>query len=149
QHGNGGKVMYTYDDFDRMVGVKYDTDFIPRCEYKYGANNEVVEVDDHNLNRIARTDYDLADRPCQTEVRDTITGQALYKTTLKYDKQNNLEHFSERVAGETHTTQFTYDRDNRETQIAYDGSTHKVSYTYDALGRIASRVAECGADAGK
>ncbi len=117
QHGNGGKVMYTYDDFDRMVGVKYDTDFIPRYEYKYGANNEVVEVDDHNLNRIARTDYDLADRPCQTELRDTTTGQALYKTTLKYDKQNNLEHFSERVAGETHTTQFTYDRDNRELKL--------------------------------
>ena len=53
------------------------------------------------------------------------------------------------IRDRTHTTQFTYDSDNRENQIAYDGSTHKVSYTYDALGRIASRVAECGADAGK
>ena len=35
------------------------------------------------------------------------------------------------------------------TGITYDGGSHKVNYTYDELGRVASRVAECGADAGK
>ena len=43
----------------------------------------------------------------------------------------------------------TYDRDNRVTELKYDGGAHKVNYTYDELGRVASRVAECGADAGK
>ena len=35
------------------------------------------------------------------------------------------------------------------TEIQYDGGAQKVSYTYDAIGRVSSRVAECGADAGK
>ena len=35
------------------------------------------------------------------------------------------------------------------TGITYDGGSQKVSYTYDELGRVATRLAECGADAGK
>ena len=35
------------------------------------------------------------------------------------------------------------------TEIQYDGGAQKVSYIYDAIGRVSSRVAECGADAGK
>ena len=42
-----------------------------------------------------------------------------------------------------------YDRDNRATTINYDGGAHKVAYTYDELGRLKTRTAECGADAGK
>ena len=49
--------------------------------------------------------------------------------------------FSEQAGGETHKTEFAYDRDNRVTGITYDGSSHKVNYTYDELGRVASRVA--------
>ena len=45
--------------------------------------------------------------------------------------------------------EFAYDRDNRVAGITYDGSSHKMNYIYDELGRVASRVAECGVDAGK
>ncbi len=45
--------------------------------------------------------------------------------------------------------EFAYDRDNRVAGITYDGSSHKMNYIYDELGRVASRVVECGADAGK
>ena len=61
----------------------------------------------------------------------------------------NLEQFAEKVGGETHTSNYAYDRDNRVTAIQYDGGAQKVSYAYDAIGRVSSRVAECGADAGK
>ena len=149
QYGNGGKVKYTYDDFDRLTEVKYDAETTPRYEYKYGANGKAAEVIDHELNRTARTDYDQANRPCQTELRDDATGDALYKTGLKYDKLNNLEMFSEQAGSESHKTEFVYDRDNRVTELKYDGGAHKVNYTYDELGRVASRVAECGTDAGK
>ena len=60
-----------------------------------------------------------------------------------------MEMFSEQAGSEAHETEFAYDRDNRVTGITYDGSAQKVNYTYDELGRVASRVAECGADAGK
>ena len=99
--------------------------------------------------QIARTDYDQANRPCQTELRDTSTGEALYKTSLKYDKLSNLEQFAERAGGETHTSKYTYDRDNRVTEIQYDGAAQKVSYAYDDLGRVTTRTAECGTDASK
>ena len=35
QYGNGGKVKYTYDDFDRVTGVGYDNDESPRFSYEY------------------------------------------------------------------------------------------------------------------
>ena len=149
QYGNGGKVHYTYDDFDRLTGVRYDTETGDRYVYRYGANGAAAEVEDKHLGRIARTDYDLADRPCQTELKETATSKVLYRTLLKYDKFSNLEQFAEKVGGETHTSNYTYDRDNRVTAIQYDGSAQKVNYTYDELGRVATRVAECGADAGK
>ena len=149
QYGNGGKVGYTYDEFDRLTGVKYDGEANDRYEYKYGANGMADEVEDHNLGRIARTDYDQADRPCQTELRDSATGEALYKTGLKYNKLNQLEVFSEKAGSESHKSEYAYDRDNRVTGITYDGGSQKVNYTYDELGRVATRLAECGADAGK
>ena len=47
-----------------------------------------------------------------------------------------MEIFSEQTGGETHKTEFAYDRDNRVAGITYDGSSHKVNYTYDELGRV-------------
>ena len=68
---------------------------------------------------------------------------------MKYSKLNNLDLFTEEVAGETHKSAYTYDKDNRVTSITYDGSAHKVSYVYDELGRVKTRTAECGVTAGK
>ena len=93
--------------------------------------------------------YDLADRPCQTGLKEAESGKVLYRTLLKYDKFSNLEQFAEKVGGETHTSNYTYDRDNRVTGIQYDGGSQKVNYTYDDLGRVSSRTAECGNTAGK
>ncbi len=149
QYGNGGKVCYSYDGFDRLIGVKYDGESSDCYIYRYGANGVVAEVEDHNLGRIARTDYDQANRPCQTELRDSATGEALYKTNLKYNKLNQLEVFSEKAGSESHKSEYAYDRDNRVTGITYDGGSQTVNYAYDELGRVATRVVECGADDGK
>ena len=154
EYGNGGKVGYTYDEFDRLTAVRYDNDTADRLTYEYGANGQVAQVThvvDETTTRTARTDYDLADRPCQTVLHETVNGEKtrLYKTLLKYDKLNNLNQFAEDIQTEIHTTGYTYDRDNRVTEIAFDGGAHKVGYTYDELGRVATRVAECGATAGK
>ena len=129
--------------------MRYDNETVDRYRYEYGANGQAAEVVDSHLNRTARTDYDLADRPSGTELRDNATGAVLYKTSLKYDRQNNLELFAEKVGDANHRSEYTYDRDNRVTGITYDGGSHKVSYTYDALGRVSTRVAECGNDNGK
>ena len=158
QYGNGGKVKYSYDGFDRLTGVSYDADTAPRYEYDYGANGEAAVVYDHNLNRTLRTEYDLADRPCGTEMVETKSnGQRtrIHTTRLKYDKYSNLEQFTERTGNQTHTSTYTYDTDNRTTEIRYDytepegegteaAPCHKVTYAYDALGRIEKRIASVG-----
>ena len=149
QYGNGGKVHYSYDDFDRLTGVRYDAETGDRYVYRYGANGAAAEVEDNHLGRIARTDYDQTDRPCQSELKETATGKILYRTLLKYDKFSNLEQFTEKTGDEIHTSKYAYDRDNRVTEIQYDGTAQKVSYTYDDLGRVTSRTVECGSAAGK
>ena len=146
QYGNGGKVKYEYDDFDRLTGVKYDNETNARYTYDYGANGAVARVKDNHLNQTKQVEYDLAERPCQATIiqHDTQNGDSIaYRTTLKYDDRSRLERFSEQVPGGSHTTAYTYDKDNRTTQLLYDG-TPKVEYTYDALGRIQTRKATNG-----
>ena len=152
QYGNGGKVKYTYDDFDRLTGVRYDAETVDRYTYKYGANGRAAEVQDANLGITSRTEYDLSERPCRTEKIDS-DGERIQQTSLKYDKLGNLAHFTEELSEEEiHRSSYTYDRDNRITEIAYDpkdnaagtAEVNKVAYTYDALGRVATRAITSG-----
>lgn len=103
QYGNGGKVKYSYDDFDRLEGVAYDDEDDPRYSYVYDASGEAAKVVDHCLNRSMETERDLAFRPRQSTLRDA-NGDVLYRTTLYYDKMNRLEKFAEKVNGEAHTS---------------------------------------------
>ena len=95
-------------------------------------------VHDNCLHRTMQTEYDLAERPMQSTLRDE-DGNVLYRATLTYDAQNRLETFHERTGDEYHKTAFTYDRDSRVTQMDYDTDKGKVEYTYDTLGRVSSR----------
>ena len=150
QYGNGGKVKYTYDEFDRITGLRYDGETSDRYTYEYGANGMAARVHDNNLDRIYETEYDLSDRPC----RGTLYGEygdMLYRTTLEYTRHSNLASFHEEVGttwlGATHETSYTYDVDNRVTQMQFDDSLHKIAYTYDELGRIKTRALTNGSSA--
>ena len=68
--GNNGQVEYTYDDYDRLSGVKYDGETGQRYTYQYGANGRVAFVHDNHLNRTLQSEYDLAERPVQLTQRD-------------------------------------------------------------------------------
>ena len=112
-YGNGGKVVYEHDAFDRLTGVKYDAETSPRYEYEYGANGRAAIVRDHHLNW----------------------------TALEYDAQNRLKAFREETADGTHETTFSYDKDNRTMQVRYGSDGQKVEYTYDS-GRTSRRRSE-------
>ena len=118
----------------------------PRYAYEYGANGAAAVVHDNHLHRSMQTEYDLAERPMQSTLRDE-EGNVLYRATLTYDAQNRLEAFHERVGQEHHKTAFTYDKDSRVTQMDYDTDKGKVEYTYDALGRVAARKLTNGGNA--
>ena len=85
----------------------------------YGANGAAAVVRDNCLHRTMQTEYDLAERPMQSTLRDE-DGNVLYRATLTYDAQNRLQAFHERTGGTYHKTAFTYDKDSRVTQMDYD-----------------------------
>ena len=147
QYGNGGKVKYEHDDYDRMIGVKYDEETTNRYTYEYDASGEASVVRDANLGRVLQTQHDLANRPMGMQLRKT-DGSLIYRTELDYDVRNRLIGFSETVGGVNHKTTYTYDNDNRATEISFGGND-KVHYTYDNLGRVSNRVVENGTDEGK
>ena len=40
----------------------------------------------------------------------------------------------------SYRTDFTYDSENKPTQLSYGSTSNKVNYTYDAIGRIKTRT---------
>lgn len=151
QYGNGGKVSYYYDEFDQLTCIRRDDSIINDYVYEYGANGQLAKITDNTDStavRVIRTDCDLANRPCQTELtlRNTWSGitTMVYRTRLKYNNLNNLVLFAEEVGGETHKSAYTYDRDNCVTGITYDDSEHSIGYDFDELGRLKTRTAVSG-----
>ena len=146
QYGNGGKIRYGYDEYDRLVGISDDGDDpvdSPTVEYSYGANGKVAEEHDHWMARKRTFAYDMSERLCQ-EKEISEFGPTLYQADYGYDKYGNLVRLSERVNDQAYTTNYTYDNDNRPTAIQYGADTRKVEYTYDELGRIASKTTRNG-----
>lgn len=146
-YGNGGKVRYAYDEFDRLTAVSYDgSDPVtnPRYKYEYGANGQSAHVVDTELNRTQWTEYDQAMRPIQanTFANDASGKPAtlLYRTALKYDKFNNLIKFQERANGVDQATEYNYDNDNRTTKVAFrsSGAIRGLEYGYDDVNRVAT-----------
>ena len=147
QYGNGGKVKYTYDDFDRVTGVGYDNDEFPRFSYEYDSKGRAAFVKDATDGSTVRTGYDQTDRPNEAEQRDG-DGNLKYRTLIEYDKKNRVKAFNEATADQSFKTEYTYDADNRVTKVRYNSSdTSKVDYVYDKLNRIASRTVTNGTSA--
>ena len=139
--GNGGKVRFEHDDFDRTTGVFYDNEIEPRYRYSYDAEGRVAKVHDKNLNRTAWTEYDLAGRPIRTNhtEADFDNEQKLfYRTRLGYNKDNTLREFIETVGDTNYKSVFSYDDDDRITQMAFGANAHAsgIAYTYDGIGRV-------------
>ena len=147
QYGNGSKVKYTYDDFDRVTGVGYDNDESPRISYEYDSKGRAAFVKDSTDGSTVRTGYDQTDRPNEAEQRDG-EGKLKYRTLIEYDKKNRVKAFNEATADQNFKTEYTYDADNRVTKVRYNSSeTSKVDYGYDKLNRITSRTVTNGASA--
>ena len=146
QYGNGGKVRYEYDEFDRPTKVFFDGETAPRREYEYGANGQASFVLEKDLGRKQQTEYDLSERPCQSTLRDAQTDALIYRTTLEYDRRSRPKSFREQTADGVYETTFAYDKDSRPVSIGFDGESQKLEYTYDALCRVSSRKAVGGTE---
>ena len=147
EYGNGGKVNYTRDDFRRVTGISYDNATKPRFTYGYGANGQAAYVRDSELNRTVWTEYDTSERPMRVHVLEGATSSSVdtskYISEVKYDQFGNVKEISEQInnQGRTRNTHYSYDDENRVTEVTCDEDNRIIAYTYDAIGRVATRAA--------
>ena len=76
--------------------------------------------------------YDSANRATRI-IRQDADGDS-YECRWEYDHNNNVTNLVEIVNGQTHTTSYTYDLEQRISQFVNDGVTS--GYTYDGFGRL-------------
>ena len=144
QYGNGGKVKYTFDEFDRVTGITHDNDTDPKFTYEYDAKGRAAVVKDTTDGSTIRNNYDQTDRPTESEQRDG-NDDLKYRTLIEYDVKNRVKVFNEATISETHKAEYTYDKDNRVTEVKYNGSNStKVNYSYDKLNRVTNRTVTNG-----
>ena len=86
---------------------------------------------------IIRTEYDTANQPEMTLVQDSGTGSLIYRAAVSYDSREHISSQRERVSGANYTTSYSYDWDDRATEIRYGDSAHRVRYGYDGQGKPA------------
>ena len=143
EYGNGGMVHYNYDQFKRIVGIRYDNDSVARYQYTYGSGGQVRRIYSPYTSQTIICDYDSANR-----IRQIVQSQNnmhLYTSRVSYDTYNNIEKFEEEVfEHDVYTTQFTYDQQNRPVSIRYDTSGGTLAYVYDPLGRILNKKISIG-----
>ena len=145
EYGNGGKVHYTRDDFRRVTGIRYDDATTPRFTYDYGANGQVAYVRDNELNLTVWTEYDTSERPTRVHLLQFASnisiGTPSYVNKTSYDEFGHVASFQETVSDNaSYETTYTYDVENRTTQLRYGADNRKVNYAYDPIGRMTSRT---------
>ena len=111
-----------------------------RQAYEYDAKDRAAVVTDTRDGSTIRNIYDLTDRPTESEQRDG-DGNLKYRTLISYDIKKRVKSFTEATATETKKTEYSYDGEDRATEVKYNGSdSSKVSYTYDKLNRITTQT---------
>ena len=80
--------------------------------------------------------YDSANRATRI-IRQDADGDS-YECRWEYDHNNNVTNLVEIVNGQTHTSAYTYDLEQRISQFVNDGVTS--GYTYDGFGRLSTQT---------
>lgn len=147
-YGNGGQVTYTYDEFKRLTGTRYDAATVPQITYHYGKNGDLRKVVDKRLGRTTQTALDNADRPVYVEtVNNAEPGQpqsVQYAQRVTYDKCGRVAKRTEMVAdGTSYTQTYGYDSDDRPTSVTY-AENNGVTYGYNGRGLVERRVQQFG-----
>lgn len=144
-YGNDDSVEYSYDEFKRTKGVRYNWDYEDRYVYEYGANGQVAQLTNTDILTVTTSEHDAAGRPARITRKHLDTGAHLYTGEVSYDEFNNLKTFKEQVGSDraAYTTTFTHDNENRPTLLNF-GSSRQVAYVYDGLGRISRRTVNAG-----
>ena len=149
-YGNGFRVAYTYDEFNRVIAIRHGTaeSTSVRYSFAYNARGQVAWMRDHLLDRIVETEYDESGRACRTKTHDTAGH--IYTGEVDYEPATGLLSVFRAYIGTGYTrygTTFAYDSENRVTGVTYSIDSNgagQTSVTYDALGRVSKRTVKPG-----
>ena len=141
------KGFLLHEHLGTVMGNGYDNATMPRFTYGYGANGQAAYVRDSELNRTVWTEYDTSERSMRVHVLEGATSSSVdtskYINEVKYDQFGNVKEISEQInnQGRTRNTHYSYDDENRVTEVTCDEDNRIIAYTYDAIGRVATRAA--------
>ena len=121
--GRGKTTSYVYGAFGKLKSVK-DADAGVRV-YQYDLDDNVIQMIDKNG---YHTNYIFDSRKLLLKKNVEETGDSV---TYSYDEVGNRTGMSD----ESGNTIYTYDANNRLTEIKKDGKT-QISYIYDQIGNI-------------
>jgi RHS repeat-associated protein len=142
-YANGQTINYVYDETNRVTQRKSGPTV--KFTYEYDASGNLgYHKDLQNPNNIReyRFVYDVADRLISVAENN---GNEL---TYEYDVNNNTNKISDKVGGNTYTTEYAVDEDNRpkDTIWTAGSTTRKQTIAYDLLGRTSSKTLFWGAN---
>ncbi|AJA46845.1 tRNA(Glu)-specific nuclease WapA [Clostridium pasteurianum DSM 525 = ATCC 6013] len=108
----------------------------PRYTYQYDASGNLAYHKDLVNNTDYRYIYDISDR--LVKVSDSKGNELSYN----YDANNNISSVNDKVDNVNHTTNYSYDKDDRPTAVKYGSSEYNNNY--DGLGRLTSSIVKTG-----
>ncbi len=135
-YGNGYKVGYTYDDFDRVTEKKYNDTV--RFKYTYDKEGNLYSSQDLQGNTSYSYAYDFAKR------LQAVTGSNGHRMKSVYDTKNRLTDFFNLFGATSYKTSYVYGSAATQTPTLVYGiklnDVQKLSYAYDALARLSTKT---------
>ncbi|GAA0180284.1 hypothetical protein SH2C18_30060 [Clostridium sediminicola] len=136
-----------YDDEDRVVGEIYGeiddqgtSTGTEKFKYQYNAEGNLGYHEDLVNGINYRYIYDLSGR------LGKVVGSNGNSIKYDYDFENNISNVTEKIKGITedkaYSTDYTYDKDNKQKTITYDGNN--IGFDYDSLGRLDIKIINTG-----
>ncbi len=122
-YGNGDKINYTYDEFNRLksYGEFYNV------YNNLGLLTQVSRVD----NIYEKYYYDFAKR------LSTYIYLDKFKLNYKYDENSNVNHKDFTLKNDTYKIDYEFNEDDSVIKVKFDNNS--LNYDYDYLGRLKSR----------
>lgn len=122
-YGNGNKINYKYDEFNRLksYGEFYNV------YNNLGLLTQVSRVD----NVYEKYYYDFAKR------LSTYICLDKFKLNYKYDENSNVNHKDFTLENDTYKIDYEFNEDDSVIKVNFDNNS--LNYDYDYLGRLKSR----------
>ena len=119
-YGNGQQVGFDYDNLDRIKGRNFNGN--TRYTYDYDATGKIGFINDLQNGIGYRYIYNMAGLLSSVEdTKGNVTG-------YKYDENQSIAQFNEKINGKEYSTTFNYNDDNRPSSVKWGNS--EVVYNY-------------------